>query len=558
MSISACPDIRRQDRTHQGAIAALLAALIVVALIGKAAASTYVVEIPLDSPIYVELDTLNGLGLLDTYLPEIRPISRIEAARLVLEARDNLAREGSHNDLAHSLIARLRKQLGAEMSWVAEDGEDNLPNLVHPFGRVEFGYLFSRGERRAMDNNGGGYIRAREATALLANGDGLSAKGEHNQTGRWSLWQGFGGFFTAYGEGAVSGSLSSPGDSSARMLSGAAVISLGNLALSFGREEMAWGVGNFGQLSQSDNARPFPALRLRNIHADHLPWVFRYLGPYRTDVFIGQLDGARYFAHPFISGQAIVFKPLPTFEMGLDHTILFGGRHNDHYGWAGWLGRASGFATGDPTVGNTNSRGGIFFRIYIPRLRRLQLYQEILGEDNLTAEVRPIGRFLPFLSVSYQGGVYLPDLTADGRTTLRFEYTILEPNYSTHSDSLYWTYNGLLMGYPLGPDASRLDLAVGRWLDDRDLLQGDLFYTERASGPHIPNWHKERSGGLAIDLWRLPGKLPGTRGILCDLHLRAAVEYVNNINFSTSGAFRAVFAISVSFTNPSGNWRWRL
>lgn len=522
-----------------------------------AGASTYVVEIPLDSPIYVELDTLNGLGLLDTYLPEIRPISRIEAARLVVEAQGNLTRQTVPNALARAIVRRLRGQLADEVSWIQEDGEDNLPNLIHPAERVELRYLFSHGQQRLMDNNGGGYIHAREATPLLAGDDGLPVQAGSNQTGRWALWQGFGSFLTTYGEGAVSGPINQPNDSSAQLLNGAAVISLGNLAVSFGREEMAWGIGTFGQLSQSGNARPFPALRLRNIHPGHLPWAFRYLGPYRTDIFIGQLDSDRYYSHPFISGQAIVFKPLPTFELGFDHTIIFGGSHNDHYGAAGWLGRATGFATGDPTVGNTNSRAGIFFRIYLPSLRRLQIYQEILGEDNLTAEVRPIGRFLPFLAVSYQGGIYLPELTADGRTSLRLEYAILEPNYSTHSDSLYWTYDGLLMGDPMGPDASRIDLALGRWIDKRDLLEGDLFYTERASGPHIPNWHKERSGGLAVDLWRLPGKLPGPMAILCDMHLRAGVEYVNNINFSTTGAFRALLMVSVSFTDPLGSWRWR-
>jgi hypothetical protein len=49
-----------------------------------AQASTYVVYLPLDSPVYDELDTLNGLGLLRSYISEIRPISRIEAARLTL------------------------------------------------------------------------------------------------------------------------------------------------------------------------------------------------------------------------------------------------------------------------------------------------------------------------------------------------------------------------------------------------------------------------------------------------------------------------------------------
>jgi hypothetical protein len=48
----------------------------------SAFSSTYVVYIPLDNSIYTELETLDGLGYLDTYFNEVKPISRVEAARL--------------------------------------------------------------------------------------------------------------------------------------------------------------------------------------------------------------------------------------------------------------------------------------------------------------------------------------------------------------------------------------------------------------------------------------------------------------------------------------------
>ncbi len=65
------------------------------------------------------------------------------------------------------------------------------------------------------------------------------------------------------------------GTSRIRALDAEAVLSLGNFAWSFGQEEMWWGTGHFGALSQSDNASPFPALRVQNIHPIILPWVFR-------------------------------------------------------------------------------------------------------------------------------------------------------------------------------------------------------------------------------------------------------------------------------------------
>jgi hypothetical protein len=57
-------------------VCALSGALAVFAfLAGVVRASTYVVMIPLDSPIYLELETLDGLGYLDTYFSEIRPLA---------------------------------------------------------------------------------------------------------------------------------------------------------------------------------------------------------------------------------------------------------------------------------------------------------------------------------------------------------------------------------------------------------------------------------------------------------------------------------------------------
>ena len=58
--------------------------------------------IPLDSPIYLELETLDGLGYLDTYFLEIRPFSRVEAARLTLEAERNSTLEKSGREIAEA------------------------------------------------------------------------------------------------------------------------------------------------------------------------------------------------------------------------------------------------------------------------------------------------------------------------------------------------------------------------------------------------------------------------------------------------------------------------
>jgi capsule assembly protein Wzi len=533
-----------------------------------ARASTYVVYIPLDSPIYDELDTLDGLGMLDSYISEIKPISRIEAARLTLEAQQNLV---DHFDpLAAAMVRALRAELAEELGWLERDEENTQPTMIDPLQRAELEYIYSRGAARFWNTGGSAGLHAAESTPLLPNDDGIPTGAGSNEVARWSGWAGVGGFLTVYGEGAATGPLTRELQDTSRVrpLGAEAVLSAGNLAISFGQQEMWWGTGRFAALSQSDNAKPFPALRAQNIHPLVLPWAFKYLGQFRYQIFFGQLDGERFFAHPWIDGQIFSFKPLPDFEFGLTHTIDFGGRFNDFYSPLGFLGRATAFATGDPARGNTNSRGGVYLKLRLPSLRNLQIYQEILGEDNLTREARPVGRFLPFLAVSYQGGVYLPRLTEDGRTDLGAEYALLEPNYSIHNDPLYWTYSGSLMGDPLGPNASEVDLRVGRWIRDAGKLSLDMFYVERAPTfggnqpyPAVfygPALAKEHSGGAAIELFSLPRVAGGLAGGLTDMRAGAAVDYVRALNYQPhEKAVRFVLSLSGSFRPGFGSWQWR-
>jgi Capsule assembly protein Wzi len=554
-----------------GAIALLVASI----FIAQASwASTYVVFVPLDDPIYVQLDTLNGLGLLYTYIDEIKPISRVEAARLTLEAERSAAKSELPNALAEMLVRQLRAELADEVQWLEDNSEDNQPTTIHPLQRLEAQFIYSHGERRFWDTGGKGPnldLQATEGTPLLPYNDGIATGAGSNEVLRWSGWAGFGSFLTGYGELEASGPFTRSLSDKSRVLplNAELVASIGNFALSIGQEEMWWGTGHFGALSQSNNTSPFVALRGQNIHPKLLPGFLRYLGQFRYQLFFGQLDGDRFNAHPWIDGQIVSFKPLPNFEFGFTHTIDFGGRFNDNYGLTGFISKATGFNTGSLQSGNTNSRGGIYLKFDIPRWRGLQVYQEMLGEDNLTTEVPGVGRFLPFLSVSYQGGLYLPRLTRDGLTDLRFEYAILESNYSVHNTSLYWAYDGGLMGDALGPNATGVDLAAGRWLGNQRILTKlalDLFYTERAPafflGAHFPTNiygaapSKEHSAGFAFDLMIMPSEM--LHKSLLATHSRVALEYVRAPNYAQGhDSVRLMLMMSVSLSMEWLKWSSR-
>jgi len=550
---------RSPRRGFTGRLAVAVALLLVFAQRGSAGASTYAAYIPLDSSIYTELDVLNDLGLVQSYLRTIRPISRVEAARLTIEAERNLL-ELPHSPLANRIITALRLQLAEEVSWLESDSEDTLPTMVHPVERVEVGYVFSRGNRRGVTTPGDDGISWREATPLLPDNDNLATGSGSNEAIRWSGWVGLGGFITGYGEGAVAGPLSRnvPGINRAQMLTGAMVVSIGNVAISFGQEEMAWGVGRYGSLAQSNNGLPFPALRVQNIHPTQLPGVLRYLGLVRWQTFFGQLDADRVFSRPWIDGQIISFKTLPNLEWGLTHTAMFGGAGNDDYSWMGFIGRATGLATGDTKNGNTNQRVGMFATYRFPSLRNALVYGEIVGEDFF----QPFGRGFvktPFKAPSYQAGIYVPQITADGLTTARFEYTLLDQEYSQHSDSLYWTYENRLMGHYLGPNAWQIHFTLGRWIDLQSRVDVDFFYAQRKPLERLttPGLSNEQSIGMSLDFIHLPIELSYLAGSLGEMRGRAGIEYVNGINYGNENSIRAVVQVVVALTPSWPSLRWK-
>jgi hypothetical protein len=562
----------------------LLAMALVMATARLAMASTYVVYLPLDDPIYDELDTLDSLGYIPDYLDEIKPISRIEAARLTIEAQDRVGDSPHPDAIAHEIVRDLRDVLHDEVRWLEANREDNPPTaILNPLDRAELQYIFSRGPKRFWRThpNSSVNLYADEGTPLLPDNDGIPTAPGSNEVARGGAWGGFGGFLTAYGEAAIAGPVGHmPSDSNRiRPLGAEAVASLGNFAFSFGEEEMWWGPGHFATVSQSDNADPIPGFRIQNIHPFILPGFLRYLGQFRIQAFAGRLDSGRLlnhpaanlplasFARPYLSGQTVAFRTLPNFEWGITHVLMFGGSGNNFYSPLGFIGRLTGVNTGSTASGNTNAQAGVYLKFRFPRLRDSILYVHTLAEDNFTTELRPIGGALPILSLSYEGGYYLPRLTADGRTDLRFEWTIIEPNYSTHSDSLYWQYNDHLMDDALGPNASEIDFQIGRWFANLTKGSGDLFFTDRApKGPGnilLPriygppsSLHHERSAGFAFDLLTMPRGIFPRDNMLTFGRSHISIEYCEHMNYAPAGAWRAVASISIGLKPNWGGWSW--
>jgi hypothetical protein len=137
------------------------------------------------------------------------------------------------------------------------------------------------------------------------------------------------------------------------------------------------------------------------------------------------------------------------------------------------------------------------------------------------------------------------------------EWALLDAEYSQHGDSLYWTNDGRLMGYGLGPHAQRIDVAVGRWLGLSYKAMLDTYFEIRKPAHRPLAVATERTVGLALELWRLPISIKPLDNAMADLRVRTGVEYVSGLNNLHHNSMRALLTISIGLTPRNGAIMWR-
>jgi hypothetical protein len=123
---------------------------------------------------------------------------------------------------------------------------------------------------------------------------------------------------------------------------------LGGWAVRAGATPRWWGPGWDSALVLSTNARPVPAIALERMDAlpFETPWL-SWIGPWRFETFLGQLESDRDFAHALLWGARFEARPLPWLEVGVSRAAQWGGR-----------GRPGGLSTfGDVILGTRENTG---------------------------------------------------------------------------------------------------------------------------------------------------------------------------------------------------------
>ncbi len=488
--------------------------------------------VPLDSWVYPALDRLAGLGLIDSAFSGMRPWTRRECMRQVAEASEKLGDTGENSE-ASKLVDSLEREFRVETEALG-DGTDGAGFRLES--------LYSRTE----------HISGAPLT------DGYTfAQTQFNDFGRpygegWSTVNGLSAYATkgpwvAYVRGEMDTAPSIPAYSLAtrqiaqkvddfpelapgtpqpaatdfRLLDAYVGLMFSNWEVTFGKQSLWWGPSNGGPLDFSDNIQPINMFRINRTTPLKLPSILGWLGPMRTEFFLGQLDGQVFLLspsgfvgqfgqtlspQPFIHGQRISFKPTRNLEFGFYRTTIYGG---PGYPLTSRNLARSLFSTGNENAGGAKKPGNrtsaLDFSYRLPYLRDwVTFYAESYTDDQFS----PIA----FMDRSAQhAGLYISHFPLLPKLDLRVEgmYTDVPPGGGpiTPGDFYFngtwrsgYTNDGNIIGSWVGRGGQGAQAWSNYWFNARNRIQVN-FRHQKVSQVFVPQGGTVTDFGVRGDYW---------------------------------------------------------
>jgi membrane-associated phospholipid phosphatase len=487
--------------------------------------------VPLDSWIYPALDRLTGLGLIDSGFTGLRPWTRRECARMLNDAEEKLTDTGEVNSEAQKLISALEKEFSSETEGkVGSEGgafrvESVYSRTEHISGMpLTDGYTFAQTQINDFGRPyGEGWSTANGFSAYATRGPWVAyVRGEeqsapsiptYSLTTRQTIQQ-----VDQYPQ--LPPDSPQPSVAQLSLLDAYVGLMLSNWQVSFGKQSLSWGPGDGGSMTLSNNAPPINMFRISRTTPLKLPGVFGWLGPIRTEFFLGQLAGYEFIfspagflgqfgqsldPQPFIHGQKISFKPTRNFEFGFFRTTIFGG---PGYPFTLHSLISSLFTTGNSPAGSPDKPGkrtsGLDLSYRLPYLRNwLTFYAEGLAFD----------QFSPIAYAdrsAWRAGLYLSQFPLVRKLDLRVEGVYTDnPIGGFVGHGFYYfngtwrsgyTSNGNLLGSWIGREGQGAQAWSNYWFGARNRLQFN-FRHQKVSQEFIPGGGTLTDVGVRGDYW---------------------------------------------------------
>jgi hypothetical protein len=427
---------------------------------------------PLDSWVYPLFERLAALGYLQTAFLDQRPWTRLECARMVEETGELIPQNDTSNGSVQQIYLALSTEFAKETRGL--DGGRNLGASVDsiytrvtgisgPPLRDSFHFAETLVNDYGRPYAEGVNIISGLTTEAIAGPFAFSLRAEYQQA------PGAPSYATpvlnalAQVDNRPVVSNASPPVKQLDILEGAISFTVHDLQFSFGKQSQWIGPSHSGSLLLSNNTAPFLMLRIDNTVGYDIPLLSRFLGPMKSEFFLGQLTRQQFIytgastlgpslgSQPFIHGERVNFKPTANLEFGMGINVMFAGP-----GLPLTLGNffRTYYAHSPNVAQNPGKRFSSFdFSYRVPGLRKwLTFYSDSLVVD----EVSPIGSTRPSLNP----GLYFPqtpkfhnlEFRVEGLKTSQAFHSGFPPGY-VYTDRRYlsgYTSDGQLLGSWIG------------------------------------------------------------------------------------------------------------
>jgi len=406
--------------------------------------------------LYDDLERLVTAGFADRTLLSTKPLSRVEAARIVAGAIRRIRGDatGVYNQrrdieaVLDRLIAELRPELEQLGALRREQPGEREPFVAFtPLDRVQTGLAWA------------------SRTYSLVNDQGRTLQHGINAPATFESRLQLGDFLTFYVQPELQ---ANEHFASARLATGYAKLTLWNVELLVGRDSLWWGPGLHGSMILSNNAAPLDQVRLQAAEPFLLPWVGEWVGPTKLLFFVGQLEERRDHPRAKLMGMRATVSPARWLELGLSRVVQFDGSDPPRPDFGDVLQILFNPPAGDITTGpDVRFRNNNVFaldadlrfhdvdRYYLPG-RDLRLYGEFYWDDTCCDDNFFTANILPKREAT--GGLLgVQLLGVFGREGLdaRFEWAHTSSLSYNHSQFYrgYWT-RGHVISHVVGNDGT--------------------------------------------------------------------------------------------------------
>ena len=449
-----------------------------------------------DNWTYPLFDRLIALGVIKTGYQGIRPWTRMECARLLEEAEEEISFAGIeggevtriHEELADEFSSELSRLNGAANIGVSLDSIYARATQISGTPLTD-GYHFAQtivndyGRPYASGFNGISGFTAHAVAGPFS----FSLQGEYQHSPAVpsyspTVQQAIANAdFTLpfpYGRGQVN---------RVDLLNGTVAAQFHNFQISAGKQSDWWSMTTSPFL-MSNNAEPILGIKLDNVSPYHIPLLSKIFGDARSVYFLGRLDGHLFEfdqdhlvgpgdvqPQPFLQGVKLSFKPTQNLEFGLGFTAMFAGPGLP-FTFSNFFKTFYSHTSG---ATNPGKRFTVFdFSYRIPGLRNwLTIYRDSLAVDEYT----PLTSSRPSMDV----GLYMPKLPKLDHFDFRAEVigtahtSEFAPGYVYYGQRRYrggYTNDGNILGSWIGRAGRGGQGGLTYWFSPRSTLQFQYRY----------------------------------------------------------------------------------